>query len=317
MPYPIIPRAQHGGPQGAQDGVLDFSVNTNPLGPNPALLKIWREAEVTGYPDPYYRRAREALAAYHGCDPEGVVLGVGASELLHRVVRAFVGKGDEVISLGAPFGEFARAVALQEASLKIMDRETVTVARGLIYLSNPHNPTGHVLNLDQVSSESLIVVDEAYRPFLESASEAREANVIRVQSPGKAQGVLGMRLAYALATPEVAAPLVNLQPAWAIPGATAAVLAALPGQEDFLAETMPTVRGWARDLAKALGAEPTGVHFFTVAVEDAPRVAGQLLAQGIRVRDCTSFELPGRVRVATRTPEENAVLIEAWQDIKL
>ncbi|RIK30970.1 MAG: histidinol phosphate aminotransferase, partial [Chloroflexi bacterium] len=48
--YPLLPPAAHGGPQSHQEGILDFSVNTNPLGPNPELVRIWREADPGGYP---------------------------------------------------------------------------------------------------------------------------------------------------------------------------------------------------------------------------------------------------------------------------
>ncbi len=318
MPYPLIPRAQHGGPQSGTESILDFSVNTNPLGPNPSLIKIWRDAELSRYPDPYYKEAREALAAYHQCDPEGVVLGVGASELLHRIVRAFVNKGDAVISLGAPFGEFARAVALQEAHLQVIERDFANIPANarLVYLSNPHNPTGHYLSPQTLPESSLTILDEAYQPFLASAPDWPLApNLVRLQSPGKAHGVLGMRLAYALTHPSIAAHLINLQPAWAIPSATAQVLAALPTQTDFLSETMPQVRQWATELAQALGATSTDILFFTLQVPNAQQVANQLLARGLRVRDCTSFGLPDRVRIATRTPLENDHLVKAWQDL--
>ena len=106
MVIPLIPRAIHGGPQTAGEKILDFSVNTNPLGPNNQLLKVWHEAAVSNYPDPHYTAARKSLGAAQNYPAEGVVLGVGASELLHRIVRAFVQPGDQVISLGAPFGEF-------------------------------------------------------------------------------------------------------------------------------------------------------------------------------------------------------------------
>jgi histidinol-phosphate aminotransferase len=308
MKYPLVPRAQHGGPQAANEQVLDFSVNTNPLGPNPELVRIWRAADPSGYPDPQYRRARQALAAYHGVEPDSVVLGVGASELLQRIVRAFVQSGNAVVSLGAPFGEWARAVALQRAQLTVVDRLPPIDAppTRLLYLSNPHNPTGHVLSPIHWPQAEIVVVDEAYAPFLaEPVDWPLWPNVIRVQSPGKAHGLLGLRLAYALAQPEVAAHLVNLQPAWAIPGPVADVLAALPEQTEFLRQTLPQVRHWAADLAMALGATPTGLHFFTLAVTDAPAVAADLLAQGMRVRDCRSFGLPDHVRIATRTPKEN------------
>lgn len=315
MPFPLLLRATHGGPQSADETLLDFSVNTNPLGPNPALVQAWRQADLGRYPDPSYRRAREALAAHHGHWPEGVVLGVGASELLQRIVRALVNPGDLVVSLGAPFGELARAVVLQGASLQVVARDLTAVPASacLVYLSNPHNPTGHCLALAALPSAPLFVVDEAYLPFVERGQALQpRPNLIQVQSPGKAHGVLGMRLAYALADPAVADQLANLQPAWAFPTPHAEALTALPAQQPFVEETMPRVRQWAHELAVALGATPTGLNFFTVTVDDAARVAGELLRHGLRVRDCTSFGYPGLVRIATRCPEDNQRLLKAW-----
>lgn len=315
--YPLLPRAEHGGPQGHAEQVLDFSVNTNPLGPNPALLQIWREADPCGYPDPQYWAARQALAAYHGVDAEGVVLGVGASELLHRIVRAFVQPGDQVVALGAPFGELARAVALQRAELTSLERTTAEIPPArLLYLSNPHNPTGHAYSPTDWPQVEIVIVDEAYAPFLaEPVPWPLWPNVIRVQSPGKAHGLLGLRLAYALTTPALAAHLANLQPAWAIPGPSAAVLAALPHQDWFLQETMPQVRAWAADLAQALGATPSPIHFFVLPVANAAQTCAALLQQGIRMRDCASFGLPNHVRIATRTAAENQQLLAAWDAI--
>ena len=312
----------HGGPQGPDDALLDFSVNTNPLGPNPDLVRIWQTAPVDRYPDPHYTRAREALAGWHGWDPDGIVLGVGASELLHRIARAFVRAGTTAYALGAPFGEFAHGVALQGGTLRILPRQTPLSALpaaddDLLYLSNPHNPTGHWLDPHSLAVWSgMLVVDEAYLPFVESPSELPMRDwLIRVHSPGKAHGLLGMRLAYALTTPQIAQRLRAFQPAWAIPTPLAAVLEALPAHQDFVTRTVPIVRAWARDLAGALGAAWSGLHFFTVAVGDAARVAQRLRARGIRVRDCTSFGHPDLVRIATRRPEDNAQLIAAWADI--
>ncbi|GIV85153.1 MAG: histidinol-phosphate aminotransferase [Candidatus Roseilinea sp.] len=316
----------HGGPQGPDDALLDFSVNTNPLGPNSALVRVWREAPLSNYPDPHYTRAREALAAWHEWHPDGVVLGVGASELLHRLARLLVRPGDVVLSLGAPFGEFAHAVAQQGGELRTLPRDedglraclTQPAAR-VLYLSNPHNPTGHYLDLNRLRTfAGVVIADEAYLPFVAAPlAVAPWPGLVRVHSPGKAHGLLGMRLAYALAEPRLARDLRALQPAWAIPSPLAAALAALPTQGDFLARTLPIVRDWAKQLAQDLGGDETGLHFFTVRVGAATAVAAALRAQGIRIRDCASFGLPDRVRVATRTPADNRKLIEAWQTLHI
>ncbi|HMN31605.1 MAG TPA: aminotransferase class I/II-fold pyridoxal phosphate-dependent enzyme, partial [Caldilineaceae bacterium] len=189
-------------------------------------------------------------------------------------------------------------------------------AARLLYLSNPHNPTGHWLPAVDWPELPLVVVDEAYRPFLADPVEwPAWPNVIRVQSPGKAHGLLGLRLAYALTTPALAAHLLNLQPAWAIPGPLAEVLAALPEQDAFLRQTLPQVRRWAGELAAHLGATAHGVHFFTLAHPRAAQITAALSTQNIRVRHCASFGLPDRIRIATRTPEQNARLVAALEEV--
>ncbi|MDW8293199.1 MAG: histidinol-phosphate transaminase [Anaerolineae bacterium] len=314
----------HGGPQGPEDALLDFSVNTNPLGPNPALVRAWHSASLVNYPDPHYTRARQALAAWHAWDAEGVVLGVGASELLHRLARALVRPGEVVLSLGAPFGEFARGVAAQEGHIHALPRTAEGIHAALahptariLYLSNPHNPSGDYLDLNLLRDfNGVVIADEAYLPFVERPIAVNPwAGLVRVHSPGKAHGVLGMRLAYALCDPELAQRLLRLQPAWAIPSAAAAVLEALPEQQAFLNATLPTVRRWASLLAEQLGGEWRGLHFFTVRVRSAEQVTNALRGLGIRVRDCTTFGCPDRVRIATRTPDENRRLLEAWQKL--
>ncbi|BCX02710.1 MAG: histidinol-phosphate aminotransferase [Candidatus Roseilinea sp.] len=316
----------HGGPQGPDDALLDFSVSTNPLGPNLGLVQVWRDAPLDRYPDPHYTRARQALAAWHDWDPEGVVLGVGASELLHRLARLLVRPGETVLCLGAPFGEFARGVALQGGRLRVLPRDDNGLRACLdakdarvLYLSNPHNPTGHYLDLNRLRAfDGVVIADEAYLPFVaDPIAVSPWPGLVRVHSPGKAHGLLGMRMAYALAEPSLARRLRDLQPAWAIPSSLAAALEALPTQGDFLAQTLPTVRQWARTLSRTLSGSDAGLHFFTVNVGSAAEAVAALREWGIRVRDCTSFGHPHLVRVATRTPEDNQKLIEAWQTLQL
>jgi len=81
----------HGGPQGADDTLLDFSVNTNPYGPHPRMVAAIRKAvtpQVLGvYPDPAGSKARQALAQAHGGSPDQVVVANGSAELIWGVVR--------------------------------------------------------------------------------------------------------------------------------------------------------------------------------------------------------------------------------------
>ena len=70
--------------------ILDFSVNINPLGPAPQALEAARAAlERAGeYPDPLCRALRQAIAARDGVQPEQVLCGNGAAEVIFRLALA-------------------------------------------------------------------------------------------------------------------------------------------------------------------------------------------------------------------------------------
>ncbi|WP_161884157.1 pyridoxal phosphate-dependent aminotransferase [Deinococcus alpinitundrae] len=324
---PLLPPIHHGGPATEAFTGLDFSVNANPYGPNPALLRVLREADHAHYPDPMYRAVRQRLANWHGVSSTEVALAVGASDLLHRIVRAFLPSDGVLLSVHAPFGELARAAALQRANVRLTTAATVLdevqAGAALVYVGHPHNPTGHrfsnmeleVLAIACQSVHSVLIVDEAYAPFLLTSSLPHTAAVIRLLSPGKAHGLVGARPAYALAAPEVVARLDNLAPAWHVPAGTAAVLGALPEAGDFLRETLPRVGEAASALVTALHplgpVEHHGTPYLTLQVDNAATVAAKVLKLGFRVRDCASYGLPDRIRVSTRTSQENARLIQA------
>ena len=329
---PLLPRSAHGGPTSHPFTGLDFSVNANPYGPNPALLRALRDADHAHYPDPTYRTVRGRLADWHGVGAREIGLAVGASDLLQRTVRAHLPAGGLLLSVHAPFGELARAAALQRAGVRVTSPQRVLgdIQPGvsLVYVGQPHNPTGHrfsegeldTLALACQSAGALLIVDEAYAPFLGSLRSPRRASLIRVLSPGKAHGLVGARPAYALAAPEIIGRLDNLAPAWHVPAGTAAVLAALPEAGEFLETSLPLVRESAQALAAALRplgpVEHHGTPYLTLQVGNAATaaaaaVAARLLELGFRVRDCASYGLPDRIRVSTRTPQQNARLIQA------
>lgn len=304
-------------------------MNANPHGPNPALVRALGEADHAHYPDPTYAAVRERLAAWHGVAPGEVALSVGASDLLHRLVRAFLPTGGTLLSLYAPFGELGRAAALGRAQVEVVTEMPGVLPAGarLVYVGHPHNPTGHSLSgveleaLAQVcaASGALLILDEAYAPFVPEQGVPLAPSLVRLLSPGKAHGLVGARPAYALAAPEIVARLDNLAPAWHLPAGTAAVLAALPDAGAFLERTLPLVRRDAGALAQMLGhsgwVEHRGTPYMTLEVGDAAGVAAALLAEGVKVRNCVSYGFPDRIRVSTRLPEENGRLMEALRKV--
>ncbi|ASN79944.1 pyridoxal phosphate-dependent aminotransferase [Deinococcus ficus] len=327
---PLLPRAPHGGPTATPFRGLDFSVNSNPYGPNPELLRAAQQADHAHYPDPTYQATRARLASWHGVTPDEIALSVGASDLLHRLARAFLPAGATLLSLHVPFGELARAAQLQRGQIQVVPDlpEHLPPHTRLVYVGHPHNPTGHRLSTAELQrlaqqcegAGALLILDEAYAPFLpDGAAPPRHPNLMRLQSPGKAHGLVGVRPAYAIAAPSVIAKLENLAPAWHVPAGTDALLAALPDAQAFLHTTLPLVRQHALVLAAALREfgelQHHGTPYLLLRVGNAAQVAQALLGHNIRVRDCASYALPEWIRVSTRTPQENDALITRLKEV--
>ena len=339
MPEPVHPQlraAPHGGPAHQTFTGLDFSVNANPYGPNPALLEAVQNADHAHYPDPGYKAVRESLGRWHGVEAGCVVPAVGASELLHRLVRAYLRPGESVVSVLAPFGEFGRAVTLAGGRLEVVQPGQAAVLLGqnavqpgvkLVYLGHPHNPMGRCLTPTELEAlalaceraDALLVVDLAYAPFLKLPSPPLSSHTVLLHSPGKAHGLVGARPAYALAPPAVAAALHNLAPAWALPAGTAALLETLPCAQDFLHETLPAVARnaatLARELSESFEVEHHGTPYLTVRVGDAAGVCAELLKRGLKVRDCASYGQPEWIRVSARQQGENEKLIHVLKEL--
>src|SRR5437762_12255760 len=89
LPMPRLPAfaaVEHGGPDFAElarlgvsvEGLLDFSVNKNPLGTSPRALQALLLVDPSAYPDTRCLRLRGALAAAHDVAPDDVLVGNGS-----------------------------------------------------------------------------------------------------------------------------------------------------------------------------------------------------------------------------------------------
>ena len=341
---------QHGGPDYRRlraagispEDVLDFSVNSNPLGPHPAVREALAGVNLSRYPDPEAGLLREHLAALHGLPPAQVLVTNGTAQAIWLVALAYLDPGDLALVVGPTFGEYRVACQLMAAQVHILaaredqafqpDMEAVTDfirARRprLVWLCNPNNPTGVYLGREAIGGAlaaceeagSLLVLDEAYTNFADSPWDSapllESGHLLVLRSMTKDFALAGLRLGYVLGTEEAVQALRRAQPPWSVNAAAqAAGLAALDHLEAYR-ETWRQVRRWTEALRAAingLGMEalPTAVNFFLVRTGDGDRTREALLERRIQVRSCRSFGLPAYIRIGTRLPEENALLIE-------
>ena len=326
--------------------VLDFSANINPLGTSPAVRRAAAEADMSAYPDRQSLALREQLAARLGTDIDNLIVGNGSTELIHLLARAWLRPLEKCLIFAPAFGEYEAAASIAGADVNFfladeaqhfrwsIEDAVETIERmrpRMVFLCNPNNPTGAYLEpgdvekvREAVSGNGLLVLDDAYVPLADrqwdSTPLLRGGNVAILRSMTKDHALAGVRLGYMAAQPDVVSAVRRLQPSWSVNAVAQAVGIAALNDEAHVAEARKTISEAKQYLLvelEALGVPVTAsaANFILAQVGKAYEVRVALLRQGIAVRDCTSFGLPGHIRIAARRPEECAHLVAKLKQV--
>lgn len=256
-------------------------------------------AEINTYPHGGYGPLVPAIARYAGVEPENVVIGAGADDLILLCARSFAGPGDTVAVLDEPtYPLFRIGTHLAGADVGASDPVVTFCCR-------PHNPTGAFGDLPRARP---LIVDEAYYEYAgETAVDRIDDGVVVLRTFSKAFGLAGARLGYLLAGREVAAELNARQTPAPVSTVTAALaLAALASPPDVRREVEERER-----LADALGSlglepRPSRANFVYVPMQGAEALADALLRRGLAVR-----AFPEAIRISVRNREDDDVLLDA------
>jgi histidinol-phosphate/aromatic aminotransferase/cobyric acid decarboxylase-like protein len=324
------------------DDVLDVSVNTNPYGPCDAVVKATRAAAMDRYPDPTAWPAREAIARCVGTSPDRVVLGNGAADLLWSLVRTLLPRGRAAVVVEPAFSEFGAAVvaaggrvapwrALVEDGFAVdLDAVADVACRAeaaLVYVCNPANPTGvsvGVAAVDRFARENpslMVVLDESFILLSENAGDERRQladNVVRVRSMTKEHTLAGVRVGYLVATQEVALRVEHARPPWTTSAFAQAAAIAATRERAFVDDSRvrlladrDRIAGQLRTMGFA--PLPSSTFFFLVPTRNASEARARMLElHRVLVRDCTSFGLPGHIRVCARPGADDDRILSAF-----
>jgi histidinol-phosphate aminotransferase len=280
--------------------VLRFDANTAPAPPPAARAQTLSEAlaGIHGYPHGGYPELIGAIADYANVDPENVVLGAGADDLILLSARAFAAPGDRVAIVDEPTYPLFR-VAVWLSGAEVGDDQPV-----FTFCCRPHNPTGA---LGVVPAARPLVVDEAYYEYCGDSAALLDDGVIVIRTLSKAFGLAGARVGYALAEPETARELNARQAPAPISTLSAAlatsVLAEPPDVRDLVEERE---RLAARLHQLGLEPLPSAANFLYVPLDHARAVSGVLLANGMVVRD-----YPDAIRVTVLDRAANERMVDA------
>lgn len=327
-----VPLATHGGRLGeGRDIRHDFSVCLNAFGPAPAVLDAIRRTPVDEYPDPTSRVARSAAADAWSVPIDALMLAAGSAELIDLVCRAFVAPGDVVAVDSPAFGEYERAARIYGATVV---HEIDDDAR-VVFVCSPSNPLGQVREraelqrlADRCAERGVVlVIDQAYDEFTgeRAGTPALRCHpaVLHLRSLTKDNALAGIRVAFGIGTREIMDALNAVRVPWSASSIAQNAAVASFGAEaqEYVARTTAALRREAirlRESLPSLGydADDSRTHFFTIRVRDAAMARRALLDRAdILVRDCTSFGLPDRIRVAARQRTANDELLRALAEL--
>jgi histidinol-phosphate aminotransferase len=202
----------------------------------------------------------DRTAEHFGFDRPRLAVGSGSVSLCQQLVQALCVEGDEVVFPWRSFEAYPIVTQIAGArgvKVPLVDHafdlagvlSAITDRTRLIFLANPNNPTGTALRtaeltsfLDQVPSNVLVVLDEAYREFVtdpevpDGFSFLDRQNVAVLRTFSKAYALAGIRLGYLVADPEIAAGVRKVGIPFAVNRvAQAAGIAAMGASAELLA----------------------------------------------------------------------------------
>jgi histidinol-phosphate aminotransferase len=323
-------------------GAIKLASNEVSLPPTPRVLAAIAQAAAGGnrYPDLAVTGLTARLAEVHKVDAARIAVGCGSVSLCQQLVQATcLEPADEVIFAWRSFeaypivtqigGATARTVPLDADFRHDIDAMAAAVGprSRLVMLCSPNNPTGTVVTRDElerflaaVPADVLVVLDEAYHEFVTDPAAAHGSelldtypNLVVLRTFSKAYRLAGLRVGYAIGSPEVATALRKVCSPFSVNSmAQAAAMAALDDADNLLAgcTNVVTERIRVRDALVALGytVPPTQSNFVWLALgaQTAP-FATHCLEHRVVVRP---FH-PDGVRVTVSTPDENDAFLSA------
>ena len=335
-----------------ETSLIDFSASINPLPPSDSLVgalcdQMRSRTILTAYPDMNYTTLRQAIADYAQVDPSAIAIGNGVMPLLDAALRAL---GLRKCLVPVPsFTEYRRVLrgcGTEFCALKGRDEEgfaidatsaiselRATNAQAVLF-ANPQNPSGQLMSrteLLQLREASFAlgvttIVDEAFIDYVPEESLSQTAaqlhGLVVLRSLTKFFSIPGLRVAYAVARPEVRSAMESCIPVWPVDSiaAEAARLALADAISMARArDANARERSWLADALKSIGLEvfSSQVNFLLVRIPKA-REGDELwrrliIKHRVVIRCCANFEGMDEqyFRIGVRTNPENRLLVRA------
>ncbi|MGH9057204.1 MAG: histidinol-phosphate transaminase [Acidimicrobiales bacterium] len=329
--------------QVAARNAVKLSSNESPFAPLPGVAESIAAAAAGAnrYPDSNQGPLRDLIAGDLGVAADQVVVAGGTLAMFGPLLQCVVSEGDEVVFAWRTFEAPVTATAVlggRPVLVPLRDwRHDLDAMAGAmtgrtraVVVCNPNNPTGTVVKpedlkrfLGKVPSETLVVLDEAYRDFVTDPDfpdgvdllRAGHTNIAVLRTFSKAHGLAGIRIGHCITSQRLAAVLTRLVPVFSVSRlAEAAGIASMSPKATREKELRLRLTVHERERIRSrlgelgLDVPPSEGNFVWLPVgEQAAELAEKLESDGVIVRAYP----PDGVRVTVGLPEENEAFLAA------
>ncbi len=330
--------------------IIKLASNENPYGTCQTVVDVIARKACSAfvYPDDSMYELKEALATKFGVTDKNIIIGSGSDQVIEFCVHGKCNKDSKVIMAKTTFAMYeiyskhVGATILKTSSdehnldefREIYKKEGADV----IFICVPNNPLGECLDaadlykfLDEVDSNTLVIVDGAYQEYAKYKDGAKEIvpsdiiekypNVIYLGTFSKAYALGGMRVGYGIASSEIITTLHKLRPPFNITTLSLAGAIEALKHEKFVQdcikknfEQMTRYEEYAT--SKGFKYIPSYTNFITIYLDGyvSKEIAQKLLEKGVIVRDMTGYGF-NALRITIGTEEQNTKVFKVLDSI--
>ncbi len=345
---PGVPKG-HSAEDVAGSDLLQLASNESPFPPLPEVVEAIRVAagSMNRYPDPDATELRRRIADRHETDPARIAVANGSCEILLAAADALLEPGAEIIYAWPAFSMYPNLAAMSGArEIRVPLREDqshdleamlaeITAATQLILVCNPNNPTATYLPLAEVKAfvEAVpdyvtVILDEAYIEFqVEDDPDdsvdllEHHANLVILRTFSKSHSLAGLRVGYALCSPEFRAAVDAVRQPFSVNALAQAAANEALRQGDRIERQIERqiiervrVESGLADLGLATAETQANFSWISLGGDGAEiedQVVGSLAAAGIIVRPGKLLGGPGWIRASYGTAEQNDRFLSA------
>ncbi len=332
--------------------IIDASASLVPFDP-PQILIDSLNAEIKNlgfryYPDRNLCDLKEIIGKFHDINPENILPGNGASELI--TWAGYEASKFGISCIPSPgFVDYGRSLKCWNSNFihcklpknwnNIFPQSFPLHPKGdVIWITNPHNPTGQLWGKDSLEAilkkYKLVICDEAFLSITPNGEKEslipltkKYNNLLVLRSLTKIFNIPGLRLGYVIGSSEKLKEWrINRDP-WPLNSFAIRAGIDLLSNKEFYEEWTRQIHSWInierkRVCKKLSNIEHLTVHssstnFFLIESKTSLSQNIQYLEnKGILIRECTSFKFLNEkwARISLQSKENNSLLCKEIQN---